>query len=319
MIENVLGLVVGGLGLFFGGSWLVKGASRLAMALGVSALIVGLTVVALGTSAPELLVSLTAALEASSDVALGNVVGSNIANIGLILAVSALITPMVLDWRVLRREIVFLLAFTIFSIIMSVDGSFSRIDGVVLVLGYIVYTAVIYRQARSERREIEPELTEYEAVRHLTDRANPLIEAGRALLGLVTLVIGARLFVGGAVGVAREIGLSELIIGVTLVAVGTSLPELITCIIAAQRREHDIVMGNILGSNIANLLVILGIVAIIQPIPVPVSVQSIDYPVMLFFAVLLLPMALRRRLHLWGGLALLVLYGAFILLSLSRS
>lgn len=319
MIENVLGLVVGGLGLFFGGSWLVKGASRLAMALGVSALIVGLTVVALGTSAPELLVSLTAALEASSDVALGNVVGSNIANIGLILAVSALITPMVLDWRVLRREIVFLLAFTIFSIIMSVDGSFSRIDGVVLVLGYIVYTAVIYRQARSERREIEPELTEYEAARHLTDRANPLIEAGRALLGLVTLVIGARLFVGGAVGVAREIGLSELIIGVTLVAVGTSLPELITCIIAAQRREHDIVMGNILGSNIANLLVILGIVAIIQPIPVPVSVQSIDYPVMLFFAVLLLPMALRRRLHLWGGLALLVLYGAFILLSLSRS
>lgn len=319
MIENVLGLVVGGLGLFFGGSWLVKGASRLAMALGVSALIVGLTVVALGTSAPELLVSLTAALEASSDVALGNVVGSNIANIGLILAVSAVITPMVLDWRVLRREIVFLLAFTIFSIIMSVDGSFSRIDGVVLVLGYIVYTAVIYRQARSERREIEPELTEYEAARHLTDRANPLIEAGRALLGLVTLVIGARLFVGGAVGVAREIGLSELIIGVTLVAVGTSLPELITCIIAAQRREHDIVMGNILGSNIANLLVILGIVAIIQPIPVPVSVQSIDYPVMLFFAVLLLPMALRRRLHLWGGLALLVLYGAFILLSLSRS
>jgi cation:H+ antiporter len=319
MAENALWLVLGGVGLFFGGNWLVKGASRLATALGVSALIVGLTVVALGTSAPELLVALTAALEGISDVALGNVVGSNIANVGLILAVSALIAPMALDWQVLRREVVFLIAFTIFAVIVSLDGVFDRADGIVLVISYIIYTAIIYWQARRERRQIEPELKAYEAAEHLTDRANPMIEAGRLLLGLVTLVIGARLFVDGAVGIARSIGMSELVIGVTLVAVGTSLPELVTCVIAARRRENDIIMGNILGSNISNLLVILGIVAIMQPIPVPVSVQSVDYPAMLLFAALLLPLALRQKVGARGGIILLALYAGFILLTLTRA
>lgn len=318
MIQNILLLVVGVIGLMVGGNWLVKGASRLASALGVSALIIGLTVVALGTSAPELLVSLTAALAGLGDVTLGNVVGSNIANIGLIMALSALIAPIALNWRVLRREIVFLIAFTLFTALLSWDGVINRVDGVILLVCYVVYTIVIYTQARRERSEIEPELTTYETERQLTRRASPLFEAGRLLLGLVVLVIGARVFVDSAVYIAREVGLSELVIGVTLVAVGTSLPELVTCLIAARRRESDIVMGNILGSNISNLLVILGIVAIIQPVNVPALMLSVEYPVMIGFAVLVLPLALRRQLNRVVALALLGLYVGFVVLTLTR-
>jgi cation:H+ antiporter len=239
MIQNLAGVAIGIIGLILGGNWLVKGASRLATALGVSALMVGLTVVALGTSAPELLVSLTAALAGASDVTLGNIIGSNVANIGLILAVSALIAPITINWRVLRREVVFLIAFTLFAVVISLDGAFSQTDGAVLVVSYLIYTGVIYWQARREKREIEPDLIAYETAERLTERANPLLEAGRLGLGLVVLVAGARLFVDGAVNIAREIGLSELVIGITLVAVGTSLPELMTCIIAARRREDN--------------------------------------------------------------------------------
>jgi cation:H+ antiporter len=311
-------VAVGLVGLFLGGNFLVKGSARLASAVGISPLIVGLTVVALGTSAPELLVALSAALQGSTDIAVGNVVGSNIANIGFILALSAIIVPISLDWHILRRELPAMLGFSALALLLSLDGEIGRLDGLVFVLCFAVFTTLIYRQAQRERREIEPELIQYETREMLIQKDKPLVEVGRTLLGLVLLVVGAQFLVVGAVNVARDFGVSELIIGITLVAVGTSLPELATCVIASRRRENDIVVGNIIGSNISNVLVILGVVALLQPIPVSMELITFEMPVMIAFAALLLPLALRQRMGRGIGILILGAYAGFILLALVR-
>ncbi|MBE2269676.1 MAG: calcium/sodium antiporter [Anaerolinea sp.] len=315
-MTDLLLFTAGLIGLLIGGNQLIKGAARLASAFGISPLIIGLTVVALGTSAPELLVALNAASSGASDLAMGNVVGSNIANIGLILAISALIFPMMLDWRIFRREIPLMIGFSVLVLILCLDGEIGRLDGLLLVGSFIIFTSIIYRQAQKERKEIQPELDEFERQEDLIDKTHPLREAGRTTIGLVILVISSQILVDAAVNIARGIGVSELIIGVTMVAVGTSLPELVACVIASTRRENDIVIGNVIGSNVSNLLIILGVVALIQPIPVDPSLLGFELPVMIGFAALMLPLALRRQMGRGMAVVYLAAYSAFIVLTL---
>mgnify|MGYP001432873383 FL=1 len=315
-MTDLLLFTAGLIGLLIGGNQLIKGAARLASAFGISPLIIGLTVVALGTSAPELLVALNAASSGASDLAMGNVVGSNIANIGLILAISALIFPMMLDWRIFRREIPLMIGFSVLVLILCLDGEIGRLDGLLLVGSFIIFTSIIYRQAQKERKEIQPELDEFERQEDLIDKTHPLRELGRTTIGLVILVVSSQILVDAAVNIARGIGVSELIIGVTMVAVGTSLPELVACVIASTRRENDIVIGNVIGSNVSNLLIILGVVALIQPIPVDPSLLGFELPVMIGFAALMLPLALRRQMGRGMAVVYLAAYSAFIVLTL---
>lgn len=317
-LTDFLAVGAGLVGLFFGGDWLVKGAARLATAFGIPSLIIGLTVVAVGTSTPELLVSISAALAGTSNLALGNVIGSNIANIGLILGVTSIIFPVTIDWRLLRQEIPFVIAFSLAVILFALDGSIDRLEGGILLIAFGVFSFLLYRAGQADRAEIAPELTQYQEIEGLTDRTHPGREALRVIGGLALLMIGAQLLVNGATGIARALGVSELIIGLSLVAVGTSLPELVTCSIAAFRKENDIVMGNIIGSNIANLLIILGVTSTIQPIPVAAALLEFEFIVMIVFALVLIPLALRQRINRVAGAALLMAYGAFIAAAFTR-
>jgi cation:H+ antiporter len=319
MLINVVYVVVGLLGLGLGGNLLVKGASRLARSLGISSLIIGLTVVALGTSAPELIVSLDAAINASSDVALGNIIGSNIANIGLILAIAALISPLALKWNLLRRDIIIVVCASLLMLVFALDGEISRLDGIVLLASFLAYVGFVYRQGQQERADIEPELLEFEQASSFTAPSQPIIEIGRVIVGLAGLIVGARLLVEGSVSIARAVGVSDLLIGLTLVAVGTSLPELATSFVAALRKENDIVIGNVVGSNISNIFFIMGVVAIVQPIPVSPNSKIIDLPIMLGFAALLIPLALRGVLKGIAAVGFLMLYASYIIFSFLSS
>jgi cation:H+ antiporter len=316
MLQDILFLILGLAGLFIGGEWLVTGASRLARSFGISALVVGLTVVAFGTSMPELLVSLSAALNDTEAISIGNVVGSNVANIGLILSLTALIFPISVHVTLLRREIPILLGVTIISYLLWLDGIIGRLDGIVLVIGLVVFNAVlIYLSHRNPNDDVTAKTA---AQINEEEREPPipvdrrLWEFGRLLAGLVILGVGANWTVSGSISVARAIGVSELVIGITLVAVGTSLPELATSVIAATRQQSDIAIGNVVGSNIYNLLGILGITAIVRPIHVDPEVLRFEGPIMLGFTFLMLPFVANRVLSRLEGTLLLSAYVAFI-------
>lgn len=307
VIIDILLTAIGLSGLFIGGEMFVNAAATMARSFGISTLIVGLTVVAIGTSMPELIVSVGAALNASSDIAIGNVIGSNIANVGLIVGIAALLSPFAVHVRMVRREIPLMIGITLAVFMLILDGNVSRTDGVLLIVAAIVYILWMIFSARSEAAQDEEEET-------------PDIRRGREALrlviGLAILLVGARLTVDGAVAVAMTLGISELIIGITLVAIGTSLPELVTSIVAARRGESDIALGNVVGSNIANLLIILGITASIQPIPVAEHVIRFDALVMIGFALLLVPFVFNRHINRIEGAVFVtayVGYTAFIL------
>jgi cation:H+ antiporter len=315
IITDLILVAVGLVGLFFGGDWLVKGAARLATALGVSSLVVGLTVVAVGTSLPELLVSISAALQGTNGIVLGNVLGSNIANIGLILGVTALILPIGVHWKLLIREIPIMIAASVLALLLALDGSLSLVDGVVLMIGFGVFSLILLRTGVSEEAEIAPELSEFEAEQGITAKTTIPVEVGRVVVGLVLLIVGAQFLIQGAVGIARAAGISELLIGLTLVAVGTSLPELATSVIAAIRKESDIAIGNVIGSNIANLFIILGLTAVIRPVPVAETILRTEYLVMIGFAVAVFPLALSRTIGRKEGALLLIAYTVFVVAS----
>lgn len=309
MVVSLLGLVVGLVGLFWGGEWLVTGAARLARSLGIPALIVGLTVVSIGTSMPELLVSLSAAFAGSSDIAIGNVVGSNIANIGLILGVSGLIFPISVHVTLLRREIPILVAITALAYVLLADGLISRSDGGVLLATMVAFIGFMVVASIREQDDI-PDDTNQD-----TDDASAshrLRDGLRLIAGIAILMIGAQLTVDNATTIARAIGISELVIGVTLVAVGTSLPELVTSTMAALRRESDIAIGNVVGSNIFNLVGILGATAFVQPINVPSQVVAFDALVMIAFTLLVIPFALNRQLGRTEAAIFLTAYVAYV-------
>ena len=291
---SLLGIVAGLVALFFGGNWLVKGASRLAESLGISPLIVGLTVVAIGTSAPELLVSLRAALSGSSDIAVGNIVGSNIANIGLILGLSGLIFPISVHVNLLKREIPIMIGVALLAVILFQDALIGRIDGIILLLGFAIFMIFVVISARGEQETLY-DISE-EAVESKPEQIQRGREAIRLIVGIIVLMLGAQLTVDNATDLARSLGVSELVIGITLVAVGTSLPELVTSVTAAIRKESDIAIGNVVGSNIFNVLAILGMTAVVQPITIAEQIVKVDSLVMLGFSLLLLPFVLDRKL-----------------------
>ncbi len=319
MIEALLGLSVGVAGLYLGGNWLVSGASRLARSLGVSALVVGLTVVAIGTSAPELLVSVSAALSGVSDIALGNVIGSNIANIGLILGISGLIYPISVHVTLLRREIPIMIMIAFAAYVLLSDGTVSRTDGLILLAAMVAFLTFVALSARKEQN-IKHNIPEDEEDAQFNPQSiNRARELGRVGLGIVVLVLGAQFTVDNATNIARAIGISELVIGVTLVAVGTSLPELVTSVMAALKRESDIAIGNVVGSNIFNIVAILGTTAAIQPMNVQPQIIAFDGWVMLGFSLLVLPFALNRRLERLEAFAFLGAYAVYVAYSVVSS
>lgn len=258
--------VVGLLALFFGGEYLVRGASAIARHFRLSPIVIGLTIVGFGTSAPELLVSVQAALAGSPSIAIGNVVGSNIANILLILGVSALIAPLVIPARKLWRDLAFMLAATGIFWVMLADGNITRTEGILLLLGLVVFLATAFLTGKSEPEEATlGDIPQWKAW-------------AMTLGGLVVLVIGARFLVDSATELARGFGISEAVIGLTIVAVGTSLPELATSAVAAFRKQTEIAVGNIVGSNIFNIFGILGTMAVLAPIPSEARFATIDMP-----------------------------------------
>lgn len=321
MLENIVFIVIGLLGLFFGGNWLVTGASRLARSFGISSLIVGLTVVAFGTSSPELLVSVRAALGGSSDLSVGNVIGSNISNIGLILGMTALVFPVSVRATLIRREIPMMIAITVFATLVALhQHEIGRLDGIMMLIIFIAFNFFMYRLTVQERgkEEFQQQEADYDAKadEDIIPAENRILEVGRLLLGLVVLVIGAEFTVNGAVEIALSFGISELAIGVTLVAVGTSLPELATSLVASLRQQNDIAIGNIVGSNIFNLLLILGMTAVIQPIPVSDRVLQFDIIAMLIFSFALIPITVtERKISRFEAVLLLVGYVVFAILA----
>ena len=301
----ISGIVV----LYFGAEWLVRGASRLASSLGVSPIVIGLTVVSLGTSAPELVVCLVAALQGNPGLAIGNVMGSNLANIGLILGLTSLIHPLEVKHRVVWREmpVMLLITFAIYPI--AFDRVLSRMDGFMLLLVLLAYLVWVFRsghpdEIKSSHGPRDSMATSEEAASLLN-----LKDIGHVALGSAFLVLGGYCIVKGAVEVASALGISEVIIGLTVVAIGTSLPELATSLVAAMRQEVDIAVGNIIGSNIFNLTAIFGTTAIVRPIMIPETVLSRELAGVVFMSLLLLPI-LRNgwQIKRWEGALLLTAY-----------
>lgn len=314
LVLFVIGLAL----LIVGAEGLVRGASRMALGLGISPLVVGLTVVAFGTSAPELAVSIQSALAGTNgaDVALGNVVGSNIANVLLILGISAAITPLVVQQQLIRLDVPLMIGVSALVFIMALDGVISRVDGLILFSGIVIYTVFAIRQSRKESAEVQQEYSsEFDTGR--PQSAGDWIKNILLLIGgLALLVIGARWLVEGAISFARMLGVSELVIGLTIVAVGTSLPEIATSIIAALRGERDIAVGNVVGSNIFNLLSVLGLTSVVAPAGITVAPAALnfDLPVMMAVAIACLPIFFTGRLIArWEGWLFLGYYIAYTL------
>lgn len=287
MLLNSALILVGFVVLVLGADWLVKGASRLALSLGMTPLVVGLTVVAFGTSAPELAVSVASAWSGQPDLAVGNVVGSNIANILLILGVSALAAPLVVHQQLVRLDVPIMLGASLLFYVLALDGQLSLFDSVLLAGGIIAYVVFLIVESR---RENDPQvLAQYEA--SVTQGGRVSVDVLWMLAGLAGLVGGSQLLVEGAVGMARHFGVSELMIGLTVLAIGTSLPELATSLIAALRGERDIAVGNVIGSNIFNILSVLGFTGVVSlgQLSVSPTALAFDIPVMLGVALLCVP------------------------------
>ncbi len=312
---NLLLVVLGILLLTGGGEVLIRGSLAAASRMGVSPLLSGLLIVGFGTSAPELVVSIDAALNERPDIAIGNVVGSNIGNILLILGLCAVITPLAVQPRVLRRDAVTVVAASILFLVLVGGNALARSDAAIFLLALVAYLVWAYRTERSGAApSAELHIAEGQEVTVLPKTTLWIVMA--VVVGLALLIAGSQVLLKGAVGIAESFGLSEAVIGLTLVAVGTSLPELSISVIAAFRRHADVAIGNILGSNIFNLLGILGISALLQPLPVHERILQFDQWVMLGTSlILLLFLYTGSRLSRFEGGLLLLGYGAYVGLS----
>ena len=304
-----LGLFIAGLLILVAGAEaLIRGAVNLARLLGVSPFIIGLTLVGFGTSAPELVVNVSAALYDAPGLAMGNIVGSNIANIGLILGVAAVLSPLVTQARMLTREMPIMVAVSVLIWILVSDGQLSRIDAGILLAGFAMTTWYYFRIGQEEPEAIQEELSEL-APREPSRWGNGIL----AVLGLMSLIGGAHLMVESATEIARLWQVPEVIIGLTIVAVGTSLPELASTVAAAYRKQADIAVGNVVGSNLFNILMILGVTGMVKPLDVDASLLRVDLPVMLGFAVAMFLMLLRTAtIYRLEGIVLLLAYAGFI-------
>jgi cation:H+ antiporter len=336
----VLTLVLGMGVLLFGGYWLVDGAVRIARRLGMSTLLIGLTVVAFGTSAPELAFNVTAAVKGSSGLSFGNVVGSNIANIALVLGLAALVRPLFVHGRVVKRELPLLITITLVSVALawrqftpatSGDGAiaaYNRIDGIIL-LALFALLAWQWIQAgiadgpdplaTEAATKAHPEIDEDPERRR--DSGRMAVASGMFLTGLVALVLGADLAETGAVDVARALGLSETVIGLTIIAFATSLPEVVTSLIAARKGHGDLAVGNIVGSNLFNLCLVLGVTATVSPVEIPPRWGMWDLGVMTLLTIVLLPMAVSNKGHITKieGVFLVICYVGYMTFTVVRS
>jgi cation:H+ antiporter len=307
-IEIVLYLVGGLVLLFVGAEGLIRGSSNLAIKIGITPLVVGLTVVAFGTSTPELVVSLKAALLGNSSISLGNIIGSNIANIALILGVAAIIKPLNVHAKVIMREIPIMIGISLLLLFLLLDGEIGFIDGLIFVIGLVVYLIANVMMARKEKNPA----VEIEFKEGLKSKLGIPISIILMIVGLGLLILGANLFVQSAVAIAKKFNVSDAIIGLTIVAIGTSLPELITSIVASYKNEADIAIGNVVGSNVFNILGILGITALIIPIS-SVGISNIDLGVMLFTAIILFPLSRTGfSISRFEGAFLLVGYAGYM-------
>ncbi len=282
---SLIAILAGFALLIWGADRFVIGASAIARNLGVSPLIIGLTIVGFGTSAPEMLVSAMAAWSGNPDMGIGNALGSNITNIGLVLGVTALVVPLSIRSETLKREFPLLFVVMLIALALLLDGNMSRIDGIILLIGMGALVYWMVALGLRERRNADPMTGEY------TDEIPEHMPMAKAIfwlvLGLIILVASSRMLVWGAVNIAQWFGISDLIIGLTIVAIGTSLPELAASVMSALKGEHDIAVGNVLGSNMFNLLAVLGMPGLIHPAATPVAVLTRDFPTMIGLTVAL--------------------------------
>jgi len=320
MLLYIAVCLVGFVLLYFGAEWLVKGSSSLARSMGITPIVIGLTVVAFGTSAPELVVSLISSIQGKSMIAVGNVVGSNICNIALVLGLSALFNPIKSDPSVIRRDIPIMLGISLYLLVISMNSTLGRIEGATLFAGIIAYTFFNYYLAKKETRHTSSgEMTaaiqsELEEIGYIASRSKQILLVA---VGIVGVVGGAQMVVESAVFIMTQLGVSEKFIGLTIVAFGTSLPELATSVVAAMRGEMDISIGNLVGSNVFNIMSVLGAASLVRPIPIPggffASGLWIDYLVMLFTS--FLPWLLMRKTYTVdrkGGAFLLACYVGYL-------
>lgn len=314
LTTNILLMVIGLVILGIGGELLVRGAARLARQLGLSPLVVGLTIIAFGTSAPEIAVTMQSAYQGEDDLAIANVVGSCIMNILVVLGVAALARPLRVSRNVIRTDAPAMLFFTALFMLFAVDNqTIDRWEGVLFVAALAVYVLFTYAESRRQPPAIEDEYEQDPRQSGKSRIANSVM----VLIGIVALVKGADLIVAGAVGVAEMIGVSTRIIGLTIVALGTSLPELATCVVAARRGQPDIAIGNIIGSNVFNILAVIGITSATFPLDVSRETLFFDAPVMLAAAVIVIPiLRTGRMISRREGVLLLGLYGAYLVLVL---
>jgi len=309
LVLFILGFVL----LVGGASLLVEGASSLAGLLGVSPLIIGLTVVAFGTSAPELAVSVQSSLQGQTDLAIGNVVGSNILNILLVLGVAALITPISIHDRVVKLEVPIMIAVSLLLLALSFDGIISRLDGALLFSGILLYILFTIKT----QHKVEVSETEQESNGGFT---GIILQLLFIIIGLGLLVLGSQWLVNGAVAIAELFGISQLVIGLTIVSIGTSLPELATVVVASLKKQEDLIVGNVVGSNIFNILLVLGATSLVAPTGIVVSEAAIglNMPIMIAVAFLCMPIFFRGyKIQRWEGglfLGLYVAYTTYLLL-----
>lgn len=316
---NIFLFIIGLLFLIFGAELLVKGASRIALSLKISPLVIGLTVVAFGTSAPELAISINSSLTGQQSITIGTVIGSNIFNVLFILGISALILPLTVSKQLLRLDVPFMIILSMLVLLLSVNGSLNRIEGILLATGLLIYTTFLIIQSRREwvLPSAGSELTSSKS-------QNPVINSLLVAVGLGLLILGSKWFLNGAVSLAQSLGVSEVVIGLTIVAAGTSMPEVVTSIMAALRGERDIAVGNVVGSNIFNILGVLGISAMFAPSGLEISESFIrfDIPVMIAVALACLPIFFTGGVISRGEGALLlgyyIAYTLFLVLASSQ-
>ncbi len=311
MLLHILLLFLGMFFLYYGSEWLVKGAASLALGFSVRPVIIGLTVVAFATSAPELLVSLIAAVEGSSGVSLGNILGSNVANIGLVVGISALIRPLAIDHRIIYSEIPLMIGFSGVFWILCLDSYLGRLDGVFLLLGLVIF--LIYGILNSRKKDIHGD-------KSLLNKKSLLKNSLLIIIGMASLLGGADILVKSSIFIARFLGFSDIFIGLSIVALGTSLPELSTSVVAGIRGEHEISIGNVVGSNIFNIGLVIGTVALINPMSLDSRLLFFEFPAMFIVSLLLFVFCrtgyIINRIE---GLAFVTSYVFFIGISFIRS
>ncbi len=305
-------MLVGGLLLLvFGAEWLVTGSAALARALGISPLVIGLTVVAFGTSAPELAASVRASAAGEGPLAVGNIVGSNIANVCLILGFTALLRPVPVRSGVVRKDVPIMLLVTVLAMLAFLDGRVQRFEGALLFAGILVFTGFMFVAGKKEAAAMAREVLGEDDDAPPKARAAPMVV--RIIVGLISLAIGAELLVRGATGLALAMGVSSAVIGLSVVAFGTSLPELVTTITATFKREADLAVGSILGSNVFNLLCVLGAASLVRGLDVPPETMSRDAWIMLFVSAACLPiLGTSHRISRIEGAVLFVTYLVYV-------